>query len=137
MKPSRSLIPLILALGLSSGRAHAAPNPPGPITLTCPTTVLATGLNGGTSVDVTLKGDATWRVKAVHKYGFTAFQVRRNPGATSDLLWCDYRGASDESSAVSMQMSAVTQAPADHPKCTPGGDLKSFTCRALGQGESY
>ncbi len=137
MKSSRSLIPLILVAGMSSGSAHAAPKPSDPITLTCPTTIMATGLNGGTSVDVTLKGDATWRVKALHRDGFTAFQARRVPGATSDLLWCDYRGTSNESSAVSMQMSAVSQAPADHPKCTPGADQKSFTCRVLGQGEMY
>ncbi len=136
MKFPRILCLLALA-AVPSGPAHAAPKPSDPITLTCPTAILATGLNGGTSVDVKLKGDATWNVKTLHKYGYTPFQIHRDPGAASDLLWCDYRGTSDENSAVWMQMSAVTQAPADHPKCTPGTDQKSFTCRVLGPGETY
>ena len=133
MKTSTVAVLPALAAVAPGDRAHAAPAPP--VTIPCAAVYLGTAVNG--SVNPKLTGDANWNVKVFHKFDVPAFQARRNQGTTSDLLWCDYRAASDENGAIWIQMSAVLQAPADHPKCTLGADQKSFICHALGSGETY
>jgi hypothetical protein len=109
------------------------PNPKAPVTVACPTAVLFTAVNGSNSV--TIAGEPYWNLKSVSKPQ-SPLQAHRSAGAHSDVLWCDYKATSDETSAW-MQGSAVQQAPLDHPKCTVGADQKSFSCRSLGSGETY